>query len=107
MQSFNWVDIDGIRYSWDGQDSIVCSGRFGYQATMTGGKLNGLELEEARWDVAGLLDVDCCPQHPLYAGRGCALAPHGGAGWPPVGAAGVFIAESEQQHFPAGTAQSQ
>jgi len=21
MQSFNWVDIDGIRYSWDGQGS--------------------------------------------------------------------------------------
>jgi hypothetical protein len=45
MGPFNWVDIDGIRYSWDGQDNIVCSGRFGYQAAMTGDKLNGLELE--------------------------------------------------------------
>ena len=58
MQSFNWVDIDGIRYSWDGQDNIVCSGRFGYQAAMTGDKLNGLELESEDGDVAGLLNVD-------------------------------------------------
>lgn len=58
MQSFNWVDIDGIRYSWDGHENIVCTGRFGYQATMTGDKLNGLELESDDGDVAGLLDVD-------------------------------------------------
>lgn len=58
MEPFNWVDIDGIRYSWDGQDNIVCTGRFGYQATMTGDRLNGLELESEDGDVAGLLDVD-------------------------------------------------
>ena len=58
MGPFNWVDIDGIRYSWDGQDNIVCSGRFGYQAAMTGDKLNGLELESEDGDVAGLLNVD-------------------------------------------------
>ncbi len=36
MQSFNWVDIDGIRYSWDGQGNITCAGQFGYQASIAG-----------------------------------------------------------------------
>ncbi|WP_034282893.1 hypothetical protein [Aeromonas salmonicida] len=44
MQSFNWVDIDGIRYSWDGQGSITCTGQFGYQATMAGDRIDGLDL---------------------------------------------------------------
>lgn len=58
MQSFNWVDIDGIRYSWDGQDNIVCTGRFGYQATMMGDKISALDLETEDGEVAGVLNVD-------------------------------------------------
>lgn len=58
MQSFNWVDIDGIRYSWDGQDNIVCSGRFGYQATMSGNTISALELEGEEGEVVGMLNVD-------------------------------------------------
>lgn len=52
MQSFNWVDIDGIRYSWDGQGSITCTGQFGYQATMAGDRIDGLDLESEDGDVA-------------------------------------------------------
>jgi len=58
MQSFNWVDIDGIRYSWDGQGSITCTGQFGYQATMAGDRIDGLDLESEDGDVAGSLNVD-------------------------------------------------
>mgnify|MGYP006157597999 CR=1 FL=1 len=53
MQSFNWVDIDGIRYSWDGQGSITCTGQFGYQASIAGDRLDGMEIENEAGDVAG------------------------------------------------------
>ncbi|MFQ2151948.1 hypothetical protein [Aeromonas sanarellii] len=76
MQSFNWVDIDGIRYSWDGQDSIVCTGRFGYQATMTGDKLNGLELESEDGDLAGLLNVDFAASSISFTPTEDAPLPH-------------------------------
>ncbi|MGL6231973.1 hypothetical protein ACSZMQ_13085 [Aeromonas rivipollensis] len=76
MQSFNWVDIDGIRYSWDGQDNIVCTGRFGYQATMTGDKLNGLELESEDGDVAGLLNVDFAASSISFTPAEDAPLPH-------------------------------
>ena len=76
MQSFNWVDIDGIRYSWDGQDNIVCSGRFGYQAAMTGDKLNGLELESEDGEVAGLLNVDFSASRISFTPAEDAPLPH-------------------------------
>ncbi|MCF3099492.1 hypothetical protein EHZ86_20040 [Aeromonas australiensis] len=58
MQSFNWIDIDGIRYSWDGQGSITCAGQFGYQASIAGDRLDGMEIENEAGDVAGSLYVD-------------------------------------------------
>ncbi|QPR55437.1 hypothetical protein [Aeromonas allosaccharophila] len=58
MQSFNWVDIDGIRYSWDGQGTITCAGQFGYQASIAGDRLDGMEIENEAGDVAGSLYVD-------------------------------------------------
>ncbi|MGL4249645.1 MAG: hypothetical protein ACRCR1_03135 [Aeromonas sp.] len=58
MQSFNWVDIDGIRYSWDGQGNITCAGQFGYQASIAGDRLDGVEIENEAGDVAGSLYVD-------------------------------------------------
>ncbi|HDX8429158.1 hypothetical protein ACK356_16175 [Aeromonas veronii] len=58
MQSFNWVDIDGIRYSWDGQGNITCAGQFGYQASIAGDRLDGMEIENEAGDVAGSLYVD-------------------------------------------------
>ena len=58
MQSFNWVDIDGIRYSWDGQGSITCTGQFGYHATMAGDRIDALDLESDDGEVAGSLNVD-------------------------------------------------
>lgn len=58
MQSFNWVDIDGIRYSWDGQGNITCAGQFGYQASIAGDRLDGMEIENEAGDVAGSLNVD-------------------------------------------------
>ena len=58
MQSFNWVDIDGIRYSWDGQGHITCAGQFGYQASIAGDRLDGVEIENDAGDVAGSLYVD-------------------------------------------------
>lgn len=58
MQSFNWVDIDGIRYSWDGQGNITCAGQFGYQASIAGDRLDGMEIENDAGDVAGSLYVD-------------------------------------------------
>lgn len=76
MQSFNWVDIDGIRYSWDGQDNIVCTGRFGYQATMTGDKLNGLELETEDGEVAGSLNVDFAASNISFTPAEDAPMPH-------------------------------
>ena len=76
MQSFNWVDIDGIRYSWNGQDNIVCTGRFGYQATMTGDTLNGLELESEDGEVAGLLNVDFAASRISFTPAEDAPLPH-------------------------------
>ncbi|CAD7491799.1 hypothetical protein ACXRSW_00010 [Aeromonas dhakensis] len=58
MQSFNWIDIDGIRYSWDGQGSITCTGQFGYHATMAGDRIDALDLESDDGEVAGSLNVD-------------------------------------------------
>lgn len=58
MQSFNWVDIDGIRYSWDGQGSITCTGQFSYHATMAGDRIDALDLESDDGEVAGSLNVD-------------------------------------------------
>ncbi|MGH1409784.1 MAG: hypothetical protein ACRAUW_09700 [Aeromonas sp.] len=58
MQSFNWVDIDGIRYSWDGQGNITCAGQFGYQASIAGDRLDAVEIENEAGDVAGSLCVD-------------------------------------------------
>lgn len=58
MQSFNWVDIDGIRYSWDGQGNITCAGQFGYQASIAGDRLDGVDIENEAGDVAGSLYVD-------------------------------------------------
>ncbi|WP_421197914.1 hypothetical protein [Aeromonas enteropelogenes] len=58
MQSFNWVDIDGIRYSWDGQGQITCAGQFGYQASIAGDRLDAVEIENDAGDVAGTLHVD-------------------------------------------------
>ena len=58
MQPFNWVDIDGIRYSWDGQGYISCAGQFGYQASIAGARLDGIEIENEAGDVAGSLSVD-------------------------------------------------
>jgi hypothetical protein len=58
MGPFNWIDIDGIRYSWDGQDNIVCSGRFAYQTQLDGSSLTGLEIENEDGEAAGVLNVD-------------------------------------------------
>jgi hypothetical protein len=58
MQSFNWVDIDGIRYSWDGRGNITCAGQFSYQASIVGDRLDGMEIENDDGDVAGSLYVD-------------------------------------------------
>ncbi|MNG85268.1 hypothetical protein D3C79_440240 [compost metagenome] len=76
MQSFNWVDIDGIRYSWDGQDSIVCTGRFGYQATMQGDKISALDLENEDGEVAGRLNVDFAAPHISFTPTEDAPLPH-------------------------------
>ncbi|WP_434662897.1 hypothetical protein [Aeromonas sp. NJAU223] len=76
MGPFNWVDIDGIRYSWDGQDNIVCSGRFGYQASMTGDRLNGLELETEDGEVAGSLNVDFAASSISFSPVESAPMPH-------------------------------
>lgn len=76
MQSFNWVDIDGIRYSWDGQDNIVCTGRFGYQATMTGDKISGLDLESEDGEVAGSLNVDFAASSISFTPAEDAPLPH-------------------------------
>lgn len=76
MQSFNWVDIDGIRYSWDGQDSILCTGRFGYQATMTGDKISALDLENEDGEVAGSLNVDFAASSISFTPAEDALLPH-------------------------------
>ncbi|MGY3867400.1 hypothetical protein [Aeromonas bivalvium] len=58
MEPFNWVDIDGIRYSWNGQGSISCFGRFAYQTQLDGSSLTGLEIENEDGEVAGVLNVD-------------------------------------------------
>ncbi|MFB2862511.1 hypothetical protein [Aeromonas sp. MdU4] len=58
MQSFNWVDIDGIRYSWDGEGNITCAGQFGYQASIAGDRLDGMEIENDAGEVAGAIYVD-------------------------------------------------
>lgn len=58
MGPFNWIDIDGIRYSWDGQGSISCSGRFAYQTQLDGSRLTGLEIENEDGEAAGVLNVD-------------------------------------------------
>ena len=76
MGPFNWVDIDGIRYSWDGQDSIVCTGRFGYQATMTGDKISALDLESEDGEVAGSLNVDFAAASISFTPAEDALLPH-------------------------------
>ena len=76
MEPFNWVDIDGIRYSWDGQDNIVCSGRFGYQATMTGNKINALNLESEDGEVAGALNVDIAASSISFTPAEDAPLPH-------------------------------
>lgn len=76
MQSFNWVDIDGIRYSWDGEDSIVCTGRFGYQATMTGDKISALDLETEDGEVAGVLNVDFAASSISFTPAEDASLPH-------------------------------
>mgnify|MGYP003539014789 FL=1 len=76
MEPFNWVDIDGIRYSWDGQDNIVCSGRFGYQATMTGNKINALDLESEDGEVAGALNVDFSASSISFTPAEDAPSPH-------------------------------
>ncbi|XEI31566.1 hypothetical protein NMD14_12300 [Aeromonas veronii] len=66
MQSFNWVDIDGIRYSWDGQGNITCAGQFGYQASIAGDRLDGMEIENEAGDVAGSLYVDFAAAAIIY-----------------------------------------
>ncbi|MBV7414972.1 MULTISPECIES: hypothetical protein [unclassified Aeromonas] len=76
MEPFNWVDIDGIRYSWDGQDSILCTGRFGYQATMTGDKISALDLENEDGEVAGSLNVDFAASSISFTPAEDALLPH-------------------------------
>lgn len=76
MGPFNWVDIDGIRYSWDGQDNIVCTGRFGYQASLTGDQLNGLELETEDGEVAGSLNVDFAASSISFSPAENAPMPH-------------------------------
>ena len=76
MEPFNWVDIDGIRYSWDGQDNIVCSGRFGYQATMTGNKINALDLESEDGEVAGALNADFAASSISFTPAEDAPLPH-------------------------------
>ncbi|MGL5030666.1 MAG: hypothetical protein ACRC5V_04665 [Aeromonas sp.] len=58
MQSFNWIDIDGIRYSWDGHGNITCAGQFGYRASFAGDRLEWIELENEAGDIAGSLYVD-------------------------------------------------
>ncbi|PJG59461.1 hypothetical protein [Aeromonas cavernicola] len=66
MEPFNWVDIDGIRYSWDGQGSISCAGRFGYHATIAGDRLDGLEIENEAGEVAGGLYIDFATATAAY-----------------------------------------
>lgn len=76
MQSFNWVDIDGIRYSWDGQGSITCTGQFGYQATMAGDRIDALDLESEDGEVAGSLNVDFASATIAFTPAADAEPPH-------------------------------
>lgn len=77
MQSFNWVDIDGIRYSWDGQGTITCAGQFGYQASIAGDQLDGVEIENDAGDVAGSLSVDFAAASITYTPAMDAEESHG------------------------------
>lgn len=58
MTTLGWIDIDGVRYAWDGDDRIDCYGQFGYHTALGGHQLTQLEIENPEGDVAGVLEVD-------------------------------------------------
>lgn len=57
MDRLSWVEIDGVKYSWDG-NQIDCYGQFGYHSTLAGHRLERLEIESSTGEPAGTLDVD-------------------------------------------------
>lgn len=56
MASFSWIQIDAVRYDWDGQQ-IGCNTEVGYVSQLPGARLEGLEIE-AEGQVLGRLNVD-------------------------------------------------
>lgn len=56
MASFSWIQIDAVRYDWDGQQ-IGCNTEVGFVSQMPGSRLDGLEIE-VDGQVLGQLDVD-------------------------------------------------
>ncbi|WP_409422408.1 hypothetical protein ABHF91_05190 [Pseudaeromonas sp. ZJS20] len=56
MASFSWIQIDAVRYDWDGQQ-IGCHTEVGFVSQLSGSRLDGLEIE-ADGQILGHLDVD-------------------------------------------------
>lgn len=56
MASFSWLQIDAVRYDWDGQQ-IRCHTEVGYVSQLPGARLEGLEIE-MDGQILGRLDVD-------------------------------------------------
>lgn len=58
MKPFTWIQIDKVRYEWDGEEQIHCRTAVGYQNTLPGHQLLGVEIEGQDGELAGELQVD-------------------------------------------------
>jgi len=58
MKPFSWIQIDKVRYEWDGEEQIHCHTAVGYQNTLPGHQLLGVEIEGQDGELAGELQVD-------------------------------------------------
>ncbi len=58
MTPFTWIQIDKVRYEWDGDELIHCRTAVGYQNALPGHQLLGLEIEGQDGELAGELRVD-------------------------------------------------
>jgi len=58
MKPFTWIQIDKVRYEWDGEEQIHCHTAVGYQNTLPGHQLLGVEIEGQDGELAGELQVD-------------------------------------------------
>lgn len=70
----NWISIDNVTYHWDGNNTITSETANGFSSTLSGHRLDGLDILDSEGGFAGELFVDFAKESITYNAIDSAVA---------------------------------